>query len=336
MRLIGFFIAVVLAAGAAFMVMKLQEEPPEEKEEEVRIVKEVVREVEEVPKVDIMVARQPIEIGVPLTPELVDYQPWPEHLVLDDFIIRDEKGNIGLMQMVTRAPFQTREPIIRSKLANPDDPSFLAAALGKGMRATTIAVDSISAVAGFVYPGDRVDVLITHRVQTGSDVNAGNEQITEILLPNVKVIAVDQRATVNTGEGPMIPATVTLEVSQSDVQKLRLAEQTGTLSLALRSMEDKDAIDLATPTGVADLSRVTPPTYFPILYDNITHYEAQVVDPYAEEKEKAKATREKPKDLSELLPEPIAQPSAPAAPVGGGSVTIYRGVESSIVEVNRP
>lgn len=341
MRLVGFFLAIVLAAAAAFLAWKMGQKPEEAPATvEPEVIEKVVIKEKEVPQVEILVARQDIPLGVPITSQHIDQQPWPQHLVLDNFILSDGAGNTSVMNLVTRSTFQQGEPIIRSKLANPNEPSFMAAALPKGMRATTISVDALSAVAGFIYPGDRVDILITHTVPIGIETQFGDrEEITEVLLSNVKILAVDQQASVVSETGPSVPGTVTVEVTPADAQRLRLAERDGQLSLVLRSLKDADTIDLASPTGISDLSRVTPPTYFPVLYDTRSTYDAEVVDMFNTElsqQELIRRIREKNNqrlDLGAVFSE-LGQDMPSAAT--GQTITIYRGVDREVVGVDGP
>ncbi len=326
MKLIYLFVALALSAVAFFVA--LQFTGHKSREEAVRVV-EVPKVVEKpVPTVDIYVARQPIPIGEVLKQTMLDRQPWPEHLVLPEFI-RAGKDVPKIDGMVTRTPFQAREPIIASKLANPNDPSFIAASLPKGMRAVTIATNAISGVAGFVFPGDRVDVIINHEIPSGSGArgNDETEKITEVLLPDIKVLAVNQKATSSGKETPAVPASVTLEVSQSDAQKLRLAERTSDLSLSLRSLHDREDIDLARPTGMGDLSRITPPAYFPVLYKKSDDYMPQTVE--------ISGAGAFPDDSSS--PE-MAQSVEPVLGEGAFSSTIsvVRGVDVELIEVERP
>ncbi len=317
MRLIFLFIAIALAAAAFVVTLNLTKQP-ETSDLPVQTPQQVV--VKEVPTVNVFIARQDIPIGAVVSRDTVDIQPWPKHLLLPDFVTQEQDIFTGTTDVpakaadqtgetpapipastesqtanqyedlkryfVARTPFQKGEVIMRSKLANPNDPSFIAANLPKGMRAVTISADPISGVAGFVFPGDRVDVLVTHNVEitpsqvneSGATVPGRSEPITEVLLTNVKVVAVNQRATMQGAEGPQLPNSFTLEVNQSDAQKLRLTELAqARLSITLRSIEDKEDFELARPTGKGDLSRITPPSYFPVLYDNKASYTPTVV-----------------------------------------------------------
>jgi pilus assembly protein CpaB len=219
----------------------------------------------QIKSVNIYVAATNIPIGTSITKEMIASQPWPEHLALPGFIILKE-GAPPVEGMVARAPFQQNEPIISSKLANPNDPNFLAGELPKGMRVVTIPVNEVDGIAGFVFPGDHVDIIYTHDVQkwetpppSGGD-NAPRvatkvkATVTETLLTNVKVLAVDQRAS---GEGAtdkngklVIPRSASLMVSQADAQRVRLAQKTGTVGLVLRALADKEEVDpLLVTTG---------------------------------------------------------------------------------------
>jgi pilus assembly protein CpaB len=121
------------------------------------------------------------------------------------------------------------EPILRSKISGEGGRAAISAVLDPTKRAVAVRVGDVAGVAGFVLPGDVVDVLIT---RTPMVANGNSQQITDILLQKVRVIAIDQDASDNTDK-PAIGKTATLEVAQVDAQKLALAQQVGQLSLAL-------------------------------------------------------------------------------------------------------
>ena len=192
----------------------------------------------------------------------------------------DDQKAPNIIKMVARAPFQEGEPLMRSKLANKDDPSFLAASLPEGMRAITIAANPISGVAGFVFPGDRVDVIITHEIikkkKTEEEPETAREEplrFSETLISDIRVLAINDRATAieekdtkdqsSSARRSREISSVTLEVDQADAQRLRLAERDGELSLVLRSLKDREKIVQTNPVGDGDLTRILPPSYFP-------------------------------------------------------------------------
>lgn len=333
MRLIIMFIAIALAAGAFFLTMHFTATEPE-KGVPIAQPQTVYKEV---PTIDVYTAKEDIPIGAVIKPETLDIQPWPKHLKLEDMVEADPNQPNGLVKMVARTPFTKGEPIMLSRLANEKDPNFLAASLPKGMRVVTIAVDQVSGVGGFIFPGDRVDVLITHDVilsqhdefrPDGTKVEPKKDAITEVLLSNIRVLAVNQKSALHGGEPPILPATVSLEVAASDAQKIRLTENgNGRMSLALRALKDKDELELARPSGVGDLSRLTPPAYFPVLYDSNgqANYVPRVMGA-----------------ASGRMPKGPGLQGEPGAPPGEedmsdkSSITVVRGVKAEEVDVTRP
>ena len=280
MRLIIIVVGILIAIGT-FVVVK--NSIPQKQEAPVVVAAPTVPSVvvtpkvivQEVPTVDIYTAKKDIPIGAIITQDMLDIQPYPQHLLLPDMVKNDPVHPIEIVKMIARTPFVKGEPIITTKLANDKDPSFLAASLDPGMRLVTIPVDAITGAGGFVFPGDRVDVIVAHDVALGgsaapisSSFPGGKapkkDPFTEILISNVRVLAVNQKAVSHSGEAAMLPTNVSLEVSQIDAQKLALVGNgNGRLSLALCSLKDakekdKDvAIEPVRPTGVNDLSVLT-------------------------------------------------------------------------------
>ena len=259
MRFGGLIAAIVFAAVMAVIVLRMSgEDAP---------APSAASAAPEVKSVNIYVAAQPIPIGSTITEQMVTVQGWPDHLMLEGFMKADgAKNPVG---MVARAPFQTQEPILSSKVANARDPNFLAGSLPKGMRVITIQTNEIEGLAGFIFPGDRIDILLTHDVEkwVTSPGVAGKPQspravqsaVTETLLTNVTVLAVDQRSSsanaVDKNGNLIVPQSVSLMVSPTDAQRLRLGAREGTLTLALRSLEDRESADPLIITGVQDISQ---------------------------------------------------------------------------------
>jgi len=268
MKWIGLVIAVFVAAVAAFMVLKLssKKEPAPKMMANTAPVEVRPRAEPQIETVDVYVAANFIPVGTVIEEGMLDSQPWPKHLLLKEFVVGADKGQ-KLKGMITRAPFQPREPFIMSKMVNPEDPNFLAGNLPKGMRVATIKTSEVDGVAGFVFPGDRVDVLVTHKILregvSEEDIEDNRnkkelmEDVTETLLSNIRVLAVDQRATggVNKDGGIIIPRSVSLEVAPEDSQRLKLATEVGQVSLTLRSIEDKDTVETVAMTRLSGLSQ---------------------------------------------------------------------------------
>jgi pilus assembly protein CpaB len=259
MRFGGLIVAILLAAVAAVIVLMRTASTPQPA---------MATSEQPIKSVNIYVAAKEISVGTKITEEMIAVQPWPENLVLDGFAKADV-GGAAVVGTVARGTFQPQEPILASKLANANDPNFLAGELPKGMRVITIATNETDGLAGFVFPGDRVDVLLTRDVEETATVDEDDAAsapassksvpITETLLTNVKVVAIDQRSS-SAGstdkEGNLIiPRSVSLVVSPTDAQRLRLGAKAGTLTLTLRAMADHDASDPLTLTGIEDISQ---------------------------------------------------------------------------------
>lgn len=260
MRFGPLVIAVTLALAAGFIALKMMGGPAPVEETTLQVQAPAPAAVE---TVNVYIASRYIPIGTVISSDMLSPQPWPRNLAVETFIT-DPKAADALVGQIARASFQQGEPISATKIVSVDQGSFLAGELPKGMRAVTINTDETFGVAGFVFPGDKVDVLITHRVPKwdGLRESATEEDITETLLSNVTVLATDQIAAIKEPEKQSsfsasapkeesaihVPRTVSLMVSPEDTHKLRLGEKVGQLSLALRSTQDKDTVDFASLT----------------------------------------------------------------------------------------
>ena len=179
----------------------------------------------------VAVAAVPLDYGTEITPDKVRFADFPTaSLPPGSFgtlnqLLPAGKRRVALRQMIIN------EPILASKITGEGQGASLAALLPDGKRATAVRVNDVSGVAGFIQPNDSVDVLVTRTPMGGGNSNAG--QITDVLLQNVRIIAMDQNATGADGK-PIMARTATLEVNPVEAQKLALAQQIGQLSLVLR------------------------------------------------------------------------------------------------------
>lgn len=193
----------------------------------------------------VLVAKKSLPVGTIIDADSFSYQPWPKELMRDAYYTDasadgDPKSLFGT---VVRYQITAGQPITRGSLVGPEDRSFLAAALGPGMRAITVPVNAITGVAGFVFPGDHVDIVLTQTVAGGGDGPA--LKVSETVMRNVRVLATDQRITDSKDkEGKSVAKTfhnVTLEVTPKIAEKMAVAQSLGTLSLSLRSIADNTA-----------------------------------------------------------------------------------------------
>ena len=209
----------------------------------------------------VLVAQRALPTGTIITADAISFQQWPEELVQNAYFIDGESDINQLLGTVVRHPITAGEPVTQGSLVSPGDHGFLAAALGPGMRAVTVPVSAKTGVAGFVFPGDRVDLVLTQTVKgdEGQDLKAA-----ETVLRNLRVLATDQSTEQTTTEDgkTVVRAfrTVTLEVTPRIAEKVAVAQTIGTLSLALRSIADNQAeLDRAIASGdVVIPNDVTP------------------------------------------------------------------------------
>jgi pilus assembly protein CpaB len=184
----------------------------------------------------IAVAAVPLDYGMDLSPDKVKFVDYPAASIPPgSFSSYPQLVPSGKRRVVLR-PMTVNEPILATKLAGEGLGPSIAYLLPDGMRAAAVRINDVSGVAGFVQPNDTVDVLVTRTIP-GSD----NRQVTDVLLQNVKVIAIDQDAKGADGK-PVLARTATLEVNPTDAQKLALAQQVGQLGLTLRKPgQEQDA-----------------------------------------------------------------------------------------------
>ncbi|MFC3174031.1 Flp pilus assembly protein CpaB [Novosphingobium bradum] len=222
--LIGVF-AVVLA-NAWFSGMETRQQGTVRQQETARIV----------------VAAAPLDFGASLNSTNVRLQDWPAASVPEGAFrtVPDALKN----ERVVLRPLVAGEPLLASNVSGANGRATLAALLPQGMRAISIAVNDVRGVSGFVLPGTLVDVLLTRQIDGGGAQN--NDMRSDVVLKGVRVLAIDQLASDRQNE-PKVARTATLAVSLRDAQRLAIAEKIGSLSLALRRLED----------GVADVGSGT-------------------------------------------------------------------------------
>lgn len=194
---------------------------------------------------EVLVATRSLPVGTIIDAEALRYQAWPKGLVQPAYFIKDAEGSVDpadLLGTVVRNEITAGQPLTQGALIKPGERGFLAAALGPGMRAVTVSVSQTSSVAGFVFPGDRVDLVLTQEVPGGGE--GAPLKASETILRNVRVLATDQRTSAQDEDGkPQIKniSTVTLEATPKIAEKIAVAQTIGTLSLSLRSIADNTA-----------------------------------------------------------------------------------------------
>ena len=198
----------------------------------------------------IVVAAESLAYGTAMTPDNVVEIPWFSNTLPEGaFAVKDDLINGG--RRVVLSPLKRGEPVLRSKITGPGQRASLASLLDDGKRAVTVSVDDVRGVAGFVLPGDFVDIVII-----ADDGSPKRQSYSDILLEHVKVLAIDQVASEGEGQ-PTVAKAVTVEVTKEQAQKILLATSIGKLSLILaRPVESKP--DPNHRVSEKDIGRTSP------------------------------------------------------------------------------
>ena len=258
----------------------------------------------------VAVAAIPLDYGVELTPDKIKFVEYPT-ASLPPGTFRDVAQVLPAgKRRVALRPMAINEPILASKISAEGSGASMAALLPEGMRAATVRINDVSGVAGFVQPNDSVDVLITRTLTNG----ARSEQVTDVLMQNIKVLAMGQSAK-ESGQ-PQVSKSATLQVDPLDAQKLALGEAIGSLSLVLRKPGDGENSPVVQTVSIDDLR-----------YGRFSGRAYVQSSAAAPQRPAATPTRVVIR----------RQPSRPAAPVvvrpRTNSVEVYRGTQTSNYEV---
>lgn len=206
---------------------------------------------EKLPTVEVLVAKSDIQLGQAVKAEDLQWQTWPQATVSSAFIRRDGRpdAQTQIAGSIARVPLMQGEPIREQKLVKADGSGFMAAILPSGMRAVSTEISAETAAGGFILPNDRVDIVLTRRLKNPDGANSngstgGNDLIlSEVILTNIRVLAIDQAPKEKDGQNAVLGKTVTLELRPDQVATLSASRQGGTLTLALRSIADASASD---------------------------------------------------------------------------------------------
>lgn len=233
-RVLVLAVALIAGSGAAYLALNLS--PASGPEIAAAPVMQMT---------DVLVAASNIAPGASLSNRNVRWQSWPSEAINDAFISRDSQTDAvdALTGTIVRSQFYDGEPIREGKLARAES-GFMSAILPSGMRAVAFRVSAQTSAGGFILPNDRVDVILTVD-QPPADGSGEREIIAYTLLDNIRVLAIDQTVEEQDGERVVVGKTATVELNPSQVESIAAADEAGTLSLSLRSVEDADDIQLS-------------------------------------------------------------------------------------------
>lgn len=232
-RIIILTVAAVAAIGAAFMARGLLSDGP----------KRAVAKKPQIEVVDVLVAANKLELGTLVKDKDLRWQQWPKKVVAADFIVRGKNGKNrkDITGTAVRSTIVAGEPINLAKLVATDGGGYMAAILPKGMRAISVRISPVTGAGGFILPNDRVDVLLTRKEKNVSGRKKGRVHISETILTNVRVLAIDQSLKEKKGSGGKqvaVGKTATLELRPRQAELLSLSVAKGEITLALRSIVD--------------------------------------------------------------------------------------------------
>src|SRR2546430_11278409 len=194
--------------------------------------------------VDVLVAKSDVGLGQSLKPEDLKWQTWPADSASGTFIKRSDRpaATPQVTGSIARAPFIAGEPIREQKLVKADGSGFMAAILPAGYRAISTEISPETGAGGFILPNDRVDVLLTKR-EKSPDGKGPDISNSEVILANVRVLAIDQAPKEKEGSNSLVGKTVTLELKPEQAETLARSRQNGSLTLALRSIAAVKAVE---------------------------------------------------------------------------------------------
>jgi pilus assembly protein CpaB len=231
-RIVVLTIAVGAGGIAAYLASGSDNKPPPEP-------------VAQLQTVDVLVAKSDIGLGQTVTPEDMLWQTWPAATASNTFIRRSQRPDAAtqIAGSIARSPFVAGEPIREPKLVKGNGSGFMAAILPAGMRAISTEISPETGAGGFILPNDRVDVILSKREKNVGSSGGPDIINSEVILPNVRVLAIDQAPKEKDGQNAVVGKTVTLELRPEQAETLARARQTGTLALALRSIADVNMVE---------------------------------------------------------------------------------------------
>jgi pilus assembly protein CpaB len=314
-RLIGLVLVAMLAAGGAIFganswLAGQRAALEAANRNQVQVKKDHTR---------IIVAKRGLPAGTLIKKTHLRWQAWPDAGVADAYLVDGKIKLESLVGTVVRTGIAAGEPITETRVVRPGQHGFMAAVLRPGFRAITVGVNTTSGVAGFVFPGDRIDLILSHSVGREGQ-NGRVRRASETVLTDVRVLAIDQ-STNDQAEKPDPSKNVTLEVTPKQVEIVSLVSDIGRLSLSLRSLQrNEGAIDgpEADETGSAPgVATSEAPDMNPIL--------ARLIN--GEEPSRGRG-HTWDSEVSRLL-------VAPASKANLHQVRVVRGEESAVVEFKR-
>lgn len=192
----------------------------------------VVAAPPEVKKTHVLVADKDMPMGAFVKENMLAWQSWPDEQLHPSYLIKDKNDMKELIGSVVRRSIAAGEPISTGRVIQPGTRGFLAAVLRPGYRAVSLRINATSSLSGLIFPGDRVDIILTHTV--------GNKRVSETVLTNARILAIDQQINDQT-QAPKVGKHATFEVTPKQAEMFTVLSDMGKLSLILRSLAKDEA-----------------------------------------------------------------------------------------------
>jgi pilus assembly protein CpaB len=228
-RIVVLIIAIAAGGVAALLAGRSDDPPPQ-----------APAPVVQMDTADVLVAASDIDIGKAVSEADLRWQTWPASGAAANFIRKSDRPDAitQLAGSIARSPFVAGEPIRESRLIKALGSGYMAAVLPGGMRAISVEISPETGAGGFILPNDHVDVILSRRDREAEKAAGVEVHTSEIILANVRVLAIDQTVQEKDGQRVVVGKTATLELTPRQAETLALSRQLGTLSLALRSIVD--------------------------------------------------------------------------------------------------
>ncbi len=190
----------------------------------------------QVKKTFVLVADKDLPAGTFIKENLLTWQSWPDEKPHPSYLIKNKDDEEALFGSVVRRGISAGQPITSGRIIQSGERGFLAAVLRPGYRAVSLRVNATSSIAGLIFPGDRVDIILTHSVKAGGP----KRRVSETVLTNVRILAIDQK-TNDQETAPKVGKNATFEVTPKQAEMLSVLSDLGKLSLSLRSLAKNEA-----------------------------------------------------------------------------------------------
>ncbi len=190
----------------------------------------------QVKKTFVLVADKDLPAGTLIKENLLTWQSWPDEQPHPTYLVKNKDDETRIFGAVVRRGIAAGQPITTGRVIKSGDRGFLAAVLRPGYRAVSLRINATSSIAGLIFPGDRVDIILTHSVANGGP----SRRVSETVLTNVRILAIDQK-TNDQENAPKVGKNATFEVTPKQAEMLSVLSDLGKLSLSLRSLAKDEA-----------------------------------------------------------------------------------------------